>query len=106
MATEAVLAAVVTRAVDSAELVGDECLFDRDALADVLRYCDTAWSSDAVLAVLEAVLQQRVQDLDAHGAQVAGVLRARIVRATERRLLPVENIQGDVGAGHGPSPGA
>ncbi|MCU1603353.1 MAG: hypothetical protein JWO22_4062 [Frankiales bacterium] len=98
------LTAVVSRAVQTAELVDDECLFDRDDLAAVLRYCDTAWNSDAVLAAVDTVLQQCVQDLDAAGARAAGVLRARIVRATARRQLPVENIQGDIGAGRGAPP--
>lgn len=102
-----VAAAAVDRAVRTARVDPDagpdeRCLFDLDALREVIRLCDSAASRDVVLTSVDAALQRSVEALDSDATLAAVTLRTRIEAATARRQLPVENIQGDVGTGLGP----
>ena len=107
MATERVLDDVVARALATATVDPDgpddeRCRFQPEHLAAVIRFADTEHNCAAVLAAVDRALQQRVTDLDEGGVVAATVLRQRVVGASARRQLPVENIQGDVGGGLGP----
>ena len=100
-----VVAAAVDRAVRTAYVDDEEqCRFDPTALAEVIRFCDSGWGRDTALAAVEAAVQRAVEELDGDRTVAAVALRARIERATSRRQLPVENIQGDVGTGGGLQP--
>jgi small ligand-binding sensory domain FIST len=97
-----VIAAAIDRAVRTAYVDDEElCRFDPAALDDVVRLCDSGWSRDAALEAVAEVLQRAVEDLDGDRTVAAVALRSRIEAATTRRQLPVENLQGDVGAGRG-----
>ena len=112
MATDRVISAAVDRAVDTATIDVDapseprdeRCQFDPEALAAVIRFCDSAKSREVVTAAVDRALQRAIDGLDPDRTLAAVTLRARIAAATAYRPLRVENLQGDVGAGLGPPP--
>ena len=109
MATDQVISAAVDRAVETATIDADapreprdeRCRFDPDALAAVIRLCDSAASRDAVFDVVARALRRWIDGLDADRTLAAVTLRARIDAATAQRQVIVENLQGDVGTGRG-----
>jgi hypothetical protein len=102
MASERVITAAVDRAVETATVDPDEgCRFDPDALAGVIRFCDSGKNADVVTAVVDRALQRWIEGLDTQRTLAAVTLRTRIAAATARRQVVVENIQGDVGTGTG-----
>ena len=112
MATSQVIADAVARALDTARIDQDapteprdeRCQFEPAALADVVKLCASGSGREAVTAALEDALQQSVADLNADRTLAATILRTRIAAATTSRPVRVENIQGDVGTGSGPTP--
>jgi hypothetical protein len=110
MATEQVISAAVDRAVETASIEADapreprdeRCQFDPEALAAVIRFCDTAKNRDLVIDVVDRALGRWIEGLDTDRTLAAVTLRARIAAATAQRQIVVENLQGDVGAGRGP----
>jgi len=102
MATERVITAAVDRAVETATIDPDDsCRFEPDALAGVIRFCDSGKNADVVMAVVDRALQLWIEGLDTQRTLAAVTLRTRITAATARRQVVVENIQGDVGTGTG-----
>ena len=109
MATEAVIRAAVERAIETATVDPDapveprdeRCSFDPEALSAVLRHCTTARQTDAVLDVVDAALREAIEALDRDRTLAGMTLVARIQAGTDRRQVPVENLQGDVGTGLG-----
>lgn len=112
MATLQVVSAAVERAVQTATIDPDaareprdeRCRFDADALAAVIRLCDSGKNRDVVLGVVDDTMRHCVDGLDADGTLAAVALRSRITAATAQRLVVVENLQGDVGSGGGGRP--
>lgn len=110
MATEQVITAAVDRAlqtasidVDAAREPRDErCRFDPDALAAVIRLCDSGKNRQVVIEVVDRELRRWLDELDTARTLAAVMLRARIAAATAQRQVIVENLQGDVGTGRGP----
>ena len=110
MATEQVITAAVDRAVETANIDADapreprdeRCRFDPDALAAVIRFCDSGKNRDLVIDVVDRALRRWIDGLDMDRILAAVMLRERIVAATAQRQVIVENVQGDVGAGRGP----
>ena len=110
VATEQVITATVDRAVETAIIDPDapreprdeRCQYDPDALAAVIRLCDSASNRDVVIGVVDRALRRWIDGLDVNRTLAAMTLRARIAAATARHQLIVENEQGDVGAGRGP----
>jgi hypothetical protein len=110
VATERVISAAVDRAVSTARVDAsapveprdERCSFDPAALEAVVQLCSSGHQRDAVIAAVDGRLQRAVEELDRTGALAAMMLIARIEAATDQRQIPVENIQGDVGSGHGP----
>jgi hypothetical protein len=97
---ERVIRPAVERAVSTATVASDqECSFAPQALADVMRFCDSFQGRDAVLAVVEQVLQESVETLDQGRTLAAAMLKVRVEAGTHRRLVPVENLEGNVGTG-------
>jgi hypothetical protein len=109
MASLRVVEAAVRRAVETARVDAaapreprdERCRFDPEALAAVLRLCDSPAGVDVALDLVDQVLQECVETLDADRTFAAVVLRERVDRATARHQVEVENVQGDVGTGHG-----
>lgn len=109
MATQRVIVAAVDRAVETAVVdpdgsthpVDERCRFDPAALAAVMAYCRSPQGREQVLDVVDATVQRWVQALDPARTLAAAVLVVRIEAGTQSRVLPVENIQGDVGGGLG-----
>jgi hypothetical protein len=95
VATEQVIRATVDRA-------GETAIIDPDALAAVIRLCDSASNRDVVIGVVDRALRRWIDGLDVDRTLAAMTLRARIAAATARHQLIVENEQGDVGSGRGP----
>lgn len=110
MASLQVVDAAVRRAVQTAEVDptapreprDERCRFAPEALAAVLRLCDSPTGLDVVLDVVDQVLQQCVEELDTDRTFAAVMLRERVDRGTVRRQVEVENLQGDVGTGRRP----
>lgn len=111
MATEQVITAAVDRAVETATIDADaprqprdeRCRFEPDALAAVIRFCDSARNRDLVIDLVDRALQRWIDGLDTDRTLAAVTLRTRIAAATAQRQVIVENLQGDVGAGGGPA---
>ena len=110
MAKEQLIAAAVDRAVESATVDRDapreprdeRVHYDPEALAAVVRLCDSDRNRELVLAVADDVLRRWIEALDEDRTLVAMTLVHRIEAATAQYQLVVENLQGDVGAGRGP----
>ncbi len=110
MATEQVIIAAVDRAVETATIHPDapraphdeRCRFDPDALAAVIRLCDSAKNREVVIDVVDRSLRRWIDGLDTDRSLAAMFLVARIAAGTAQRQVIVENEQGDVGAGRGP----
>jgi hypothetical protein len=109
MATEQVITAAVARAVETASIDPDapreprdeRCRFDPDALASVIRLCDSAKNQDRVVEVVDRARRRWIDELDLDRTLAAGALRTRIAAATAHHEVVVENLQGDVGTGRG-----
>lgn len=104
MPTERVIATAVDRAVETASIDqeadrDEQCRFDPEALAGVIRFCDSGRNADVVLSVVDRALQRWIDGLDLDRTLAATMLRVRIAAATDKHHVPVENIQGDVGTG-------
>jgi hypothetical protein len=110
MANEQVITAAVDRAVRTASIDPDapreprdeRCQFDPDALAAVIRLCDSGKNREVVIEVVDRELRRWLDELDTARTLAAVMLRARIAAATAQRQVIVENLQGDVGTGRGP----
>jgi hypothetical protein len=113
MATEQVITAAVDRAVETATVDlsaprdprDERCRYDPEALAAVLRFCDSARNRDLVIEAVDRALQRWIAGLDKERSLAAVMLVARIAAGTAQRQVVVENLQGDVGTGLGPPPG-
>ena len=104
MATDEVVRATVARAVNTARVDVDappdeRCSFEPEALQAVLALCDSERNSDRVMAAVDAVLQLAIGELDGDRVVAATALRLRIDAGAYQRVVPVENLQGDVGTG-------
>jgi hypothetical protein len=107
MATDEVVSATVRRAVSTARVDVDapveprdeRCGFDQDALEAVMRLCDSEKNAARVMAAVDAALQDAIADLDGDLTLAATALRMRVAAGAYQRVVPVENLQGDVGAG-------
>jgi hypothetical protein len=107
MATDEVVRATVARAVNTAlvdpdaptEPHDERCRFDRDALEAVMRLCDSEKNSGRVLAAVDQALSAAIEELDGDRTLAAAALRTRIAAGAFQQVIPVENLQGDVGAG-------
>ena len=112
MATEQVIADAVDWALLTATIDHDapqeprdeRCRFDPEALAAVLRFCDSARNCDVVIDVVDRALRRSIDGLDEDRTLAAVLLRARVVAGTAQRRIVVENLQGDVGTGGGAPP--
>ena len=107
MANEQLVAAAVDRAVETATVdpdapVEERVRYEPEALAAVVRFCDSARSTDQVLAVVDRALRRWIDGLDPDRTLAAVTLRRRVEAATAKRQVVVENLQGDVGSGRGP----
>lgn len=110
MATERVITATVDRAVETARIDPDapreprdeRCQFDPEALAAVIRLCDSGQGRARVLDVVDRALGRWIDGLDSDRTLAAVMLRVRIAAATAQQQVRVENLQGDVGGGRGP----
>ena len=111
MASEKVITAAVDRAVETATIEHDapteprdeRCRFDPEALAAVIGLCDTGRNRDVVIDVVDRALRRWIEGLDADRSLAAITLVARIAAGTAQRQVVVENLQGDVGTGLGPT---
>ena len=107
MATDEVIRAAVARAVNTARVDIDapveprdeRCGFEPDALDAVMRLCDSERNSARVMAAVDAKLADAIDDLDGDLTLAATALRVRIAAGAFQQVVPVENLQGDVGTG-------
>jgi hypothetical protein len=104
MATDEVVRATVARAVSTARVdvdapVAEQVGFDPDALAAVMRLCDSDTNTGRVMTAADDVLQEAISELEGDLTVAATALRLRIAAGAYQQVVPVENIQGDVGSG-------
>jgi hypothetical protein len=104
MATDEVVRATVARAVNTARVDVDaepdeRCAFDPTALQAVLALCDSEKNTARVMTAVDAALRAAIDELDGDRVVAATALRLRIAAGAFQRVVPVENLQGDVGAG-------
>jgi hypothetical protein len=107
MATDEVVRATVRRAVTTARVDPDaptepydeRCAFDPAALGAVMALCDSEKNSARVMAAVDEALADAIDDLDGDLTLAATALRTRIAAGAFQQVVPVENLQGDVGAG-------
>ena len=77
----------------------ERCGFDPVALDAVMRLCDSEKNTARVMAAVDERLTAAIAELEGDLTVAATALRLRIVAGAFQHVVPVENLQGDVGTG-------